>query len=370
MKNTAWRRAIWLIGATSSFVVVIIFVLLTHGTSRISQPDQVLQQYVLDLTERLIRPTFLSFFTVCLTGLLYEIIMKADDQIGLRQLITDSVRSALYGRADLPSETHTLSDRQNVIKEQLIDCAKDLHKRRLNQLDREKVLEIDEFGKVWDHLINNTFENGEPLRDFTIGSNALLRFQAYQFSNYYSNLFVRRGAFRSSQSKVKILILCDHDDSLPGAADRKAAISRELEGVVKRILERIAALNKMERELPPSEAYKRASYNENAIYEFRLVNSTHITPKEQPALERPFNVYGNLAISQSFVTAVDSHEIQPLPHLEVSFKAVDIADTRIAFDAVWARAALDVHKFSATMNSWNDFGSGELFKKWTEIRAG
>lgn len=354
------RKAVWSIGIFGSFLLVLGHIIWTHSS------DHTLQSYFLDVAERMGRPTALSFLAVCLIGLAYEVLLKKDDERGLENLVTRSVRAAFYGHPDPVHVVPTLTDHQNAIKHQLVECAKDLHKRRLNRFEREQVLEIHEFAKVWEVLINNTFEGGETLYDFTIGTNAMLRFQAYQFSRYYSDLFERRGNKRSSLSKIRILILCDYDNAAVGT-ERMQTASRLLESAVKSVLENIQNANRMNEYLSPREVYRQASNDGNAAYQFRLVSSKHIAGSDKTAFETPFNIYGNLAISQSFVAAANQREHQPIPHLAISFKAEDIDAFQRHFGSVWDRASFSITQFSETMTSWDDFGSGQLLKKWAEI---
>lgn len=360
--NQASRRTLWLVAAIGSFLMVVCLVTLTHGG------NHSLQAYSSDFIDRVWRPTFLSFFTICAIGLVYEAVMKSSDESGQEDLIARAVRSAIFGRnSEAMHSDAALSDQQNEIKEQLIQCTNDIHNKRLIQLERDHVLEIHEFGRIWEVLIGKTFDTGETLYDYTIGTNAMLRFQAYQFSNYYSNLFLRRSSVRSSRSKVKILIFCDYEHNTAGAAERMEAASKELEGAVKRVLERIQTANRMEKDLLPGDVYKQASNDGNAVYEFRLVSAKHISTNEKIAFETPFNIYGNLALSQSFVAGTSAGENQPIPHLAVSLKAESIDQFRKQFGSVWDRALFSVTKFSETMTSWEDFGTGKLLKSWAEI---
>jgi hypothetical protein len=176
-------------------------------------PDS-LNSYARDIALNVFAPAFRSLLTVCIVGLLYELIMKRGDRIGLHNIVYGAVRTAIFGRdslshPELQGQQGRLSDVQILAKDKLRDLVKEDHQERLRQFDRQNILKIHEFGEAWKILIHNTFINGEDLLDFSIGSNAMFKFQAYQFTNYYSNLILERRKHSSSPSKVRIMILCD-----------------------------------------------------------------------------------------------------------------------------------------------------------------
>lgn len=371
--NDAWRRALWAIGILISFIMMLTFITVFHDG-----PDT-FRSYIQDIIQRLFAPAFMSFLTVCIVGLMYDIIMKSHDRTGLHDTISKAVRVAIYGRdyhSDIDVRGHgRLSNAQIVTKEKLIELVKEDHQDRLRQFDRQNVIEIHEFGDSWRILIHDTFSNGEDLLDFTIGSNAMFRFQAYQFSNYYSNLILERGRHKSSRSKVRIMFLCDDfiwkDDQMKDNEIGIAAslASQELEGAVKRILKRAADVNKAPASLSPCDNCKMLSRHSGGIYQFRMINRNHFRGYEHEldAFQVPFNIYGNTALSKSFVSASKLETVAPIPHLEISFNQDAIAAQREHFNKLWDLAASTIDAFAETMTDWDALGDGKLLTQWARI---
>jgi hypothetical protein len=359
---TSWRRTLWFVGAVASLAVLIPYTLLSHAG------EKTFYSLAIDFADRVLRPTFLTFFTVCVVGFLYELIMRPDDSASFDNAISSSVRAAIYGTeagADQNRRGGSLSDQQASAKEELIDLTKKNHRARLRRFEQDKVLQIHDFGESWKILIGSTFEANEHLCDFTIGSNAKAEVQAYQFSNYYSNLFNWRMERRSSNSKVRILILCDWVGETPESEEAKA-VSKELEGAVKRILTRIRTINRMPRNTTPSEVYRHAANDSVGIFQFRLVSPHQIKEADAPIFETPFNVYGNIGVSQSIGVGPAPG---PIPHLVISLTASESEKCRRHFELVWDRALYHVEAFGETMDSWEAFGTGQLLQEWARVGA-
>jgi len=100
-----------------------------------------------------------------------------------------------------------LTDTQRRAKQKLNDIAKDIHRSQMMELSHNNVLKVNDFHSVWETLFTQMFESNQNLSDFTISSDALHRFQAYEFGRYYHRL-IELQREHLSKSKIRIMMLC------------------------------------------------------------------------------------------------------------------------------------------------------------------
>ena len=262
-----------------------------------------------------------------------------------------------------------LTDTQRRAKQKLNDIAKDIHRSQMMELSHDNVLKVNDFHSVWETLFTQMFESNQNLSHFTISSDALHRFQAYEFGRYYHRLFELQRE-HLSKSKIRIMMLC-HKFETDGSDLVKDALayatSLVFEQAVKTILERCCKNTKFWSGYNPGDAYRELANESHDIYGFRLINRYHISMLPAESMNMPFNIYGKFASSRSIIPSLHDIDWAPIPCLEVSFNTDVIMKQQQFFNEAWNKASLHIDTFANTMTDWDMFGRGELMKKWVDI---
>ena len=362
-QRVRFSLALWTLG------ILVNFILIAAYTFLLSQMPDAKPPNVFTI---LIVPASVNFLAICIAGLLYELLLKPHDQGHHNTLVHNAVRRALLGGDPSSYVEHSdegLNRDQLSIKASLLTHTHTLHQQCVQTFAKDNILTVHEFENTWALLLAHTFSTNQELLDFSIGSNAMLSFQAYQFKSYYHDLATRRAHQTASKSKIRIMILCDSIQSESDAAGLAftSLASRELELAISQLLKDIASVNHLPTTTPPNEIYRLLAYGQNRIFQLRLISQGHIKEGTADLLSKPFNVYGTTAVSRSLVPTLPTDTIGPIPHITVTLNSAEINNYRDAYELIWNAAAEDVEKFAATMKDWSDLGNGKLLDQWSKI---
>ena len=87
------------------------------------------------------------------------------------------------------------------IKRALRELVEKLHRTRIDALESDNEISLHAFGITWALLAGELYSSGQELLDFTVSSDALNRFEEYEFGTYYERQHkLRNETFHHSRS--------------------------------------------------------------------------------------------------------------------------------------------------------------------------
>lgn len=264
------------------------------------------------------------------------------------------------------------SQKDRIMGELILNKIQAKHEHSTKVLTKESKATIYNFVEGWDFLIKKFVDEDleddkkSILRDYTYFSHSALGLQCWDLKSYTGMITAgfQKAYSTGLERGAHFLIMCE---ALGG---KNAIAERFLESVLSLIYSSEGAANEQFGTLFME--WKRNFEKGDNPLKIRLtcrniMNALSEGTMKAPALEHPFNIYGDIAVSDS-ILGTTKQMGSPSPHIEVLWDKDEIRQRKEQFNMVWeASREFQERIFQTLPENLLHYGNGSVFDEWAKL---